>query len=121
MISKFANLFIWWNGQTIGTSIYTKFFGVLVGKDKHGNTYYTTSDRKKRWVNYKGNCNATSISPIWHNWLHKTSNNLPDFEEEVRSLKKENLNIKQINSKKPYHPNNFTNKSLNDDYLPWKP
>lgn len=30
MISKISNLFIWWNGQTIGTKIYTKLFGNFV-------------------------------------------------------------------------------------------
>ena len=121
MISKFANLFIWWNGQTIGTFMYTKFFGVFVGKDEHGNTYFTTKDGKKRWVNYIGDCNASLISPIWHSWLHKTTNNIPSLKEEIKSNKKEYLNFKQTNSKKPYHPNDFKNKSLYNDYIPWKP
>ena len=30
MISKISNLFIWWNGQTIGTKIYTKFLEILL-------------------------------------------------------------------------------------------
>ena len=121
MINKFANLFIWWNGQTIGTSIYTKFFGVFVGQDEFGNSYFTTSDGKKRWVNYKGECNATSVSPNWHNWLHKTTNNIPILNGKVQIKKNEDMNPDQINSKKPYHPNNFKNKSLYDDYKPWKP
>ena len=121
MISKFANLFIWWKGQTIGTSIYTKLFGVFIGKDEFGNTYFTTSDGKKRWVNYKGDCNATSISPVWHNWLHKTTNNLPSIKEEVKNYNKVDLNFTQKKSKKPYHPNNFKKNSLYDDYTPWKP
>ena len=62
MFFKIANLFIWWNGQTIGTFLYTKFFGVFVGGDEYGNTYFTTTDGKKRWVNYKGDCNASSMS-----------------------------------------------------------
>ena len=121
MISKFANLFIWWNGQTIGTFIYTKFFGVFVGCDEYGNTYFTTADGKKRWVNYKGDCNASSISPIWHSWLHKTTNNIPSSIEEVKNNKKENLHFKQTNPKKPYNPKNFEKKSLYNDYTPWKP
>ena len=121
MIFKFANLFIWWNGQTLGTYIYTKFFGVFVGDDEYGNTYFTTTDGKKRWVNYKGDCNASSISPIWHSWLHKTTNNKPSSKEVVKSNKKENLNFKQINPKKPYNPKNFQKKSLYHDYTPWKP
>ena len=121
MISKIANLFIWWNGQTIGTAIYTKFFGVFVGKDDQGNSYFTTSNDKKRWVNYKGECDSTTISPIWHSWLHKTTNNLPSSKDDVEIDKTDDFNLKQTNSKKTYHPNNFKNKSLYDDYEPWKP
>ena len=121
MFSKIANLFIWWNGQTIGTFLYTKFFGVLVGCDEYGNTYYTTKDGKKRWVNYNGDCNASSISPIWHSWLHKTTNNIPSLKEEVNIDKRDNLNFKIINPKKTYNPKNFKKKSLYNDYTPWKP
>ena len=121
MFFKIANLFIWWNGQTIGTFLYTKFFGVFVGFDEYGNTYFTTTDGKKRWVNYKGDCNASSISPIWHSWLHKTTNNIPNSKEEVKVNKRENLNFKQINLKKTYNPKNFEKNSLYNDYTPWKP
>ena len=72
-------------------------------------------------MNYKGDCNASSISPIWHSWLHKTTNNKPCSKEVVKSNKKENLNFKQINPKKPYNPKNFQKKSLYHDYTPWKP
>ncbi|MFL2812280.1 MAG: NADH-ubiquinone oxidoreductase subunit NDUFA12 family protein [Paracoccaceae bacterium] len=92
-----------------------------MGKDEHGNTYFTTTDGKKRWVNYIGDCNASLISPIWHSWLHKTTNNIPSSKEEIKSNKKEHLNFKHTNSKKPYHPNDFKNKSLYNDYIPWKP
>ena len=47
MFFKIANLFIWWNGQTIGTFIYTKFLVYFVGCDEYGNTYFTTTDGKK--------------------------------------------------------------------------
>ena len=72
MISKISNLFIWWNGQTIGTKIYTKFFGNFVGTDEYGNNYFKSSNGTKRWVNYKGVCDASNISPAWHSWIHKT-------------------------------------------------
>ncbi|MFL2801418.1 MAG: NADH-ubiquinone oxidoreductase subunit NDUFA12 family protein [Paracoccaceae bacterium] len=121
MISKIANLFIWWNGQTIGTIIYTKFFGVLVGKDEQENSYYTTIDGKKRWVNYKGDCDASSISPVWYSWIHKTTNIIPNSNQNIEIKKNDNLKLKKTNSSKPYHPNNFKNQSLYDDYIPWKP
>ena len=121
MVSNISKLFIWWNGQTIGTFLYTKFFGVFVGCDEYGNTYFTTTDGKKRWVNYNGDCNASLIQPIWHIWLHKTTDNIPSSKEEVKIQKSVNLNFKQINPKKTYNPKNFEKKSLYNDYIPWKP
>ena len=44
MISKISNLFIWWNGQTIGTKIYTKFLEILFGTDEYGNNYFKSSN-----------------------------------------------------------------------------
>ncbi len=120
MILKLSNLFIWWNGQTLGTFIYTKFFGVFVGNDEHGNTYFTTTDGKKRWVNYKGDCDASSISPHWHSWIHKTTNNVPSSKEEKNNNIKI-LNLKKTISKKPYNPKSFNKKSIYNDYTPWKP
>ncbi len=121
MIIKLSNLFIWWNGQTIGTLIYTKFFGVFVGNDELGNKYFTTTDGKKRWINYKGDCDSSSISPIWYSWLHKTTNKIPTSKEEVKNNKDKFLKFKQPNLKKPYSPKNFYDKSLYDDYTAWKP
>ena len=86
MISKISNLFIWWNGQTIGTKIYTKFFGNFVGTDEYGNNYFKSSDGTKRWVNYKGVCDASNISPAWHSWIHKTTDKVPSFEKDNLSM-----------------------------------
>ena len=38
-------IFTWWHSQTIGTFLYTIFFGKLVGRDESGNKYY--ENRKK--------------------------------------------------------------------------
>ena len=121
MIIKLSNLFIWWNGQTIGTLIYTKLFGVFVGNDEHGNNYFTTKDGKKRWVNYKGDCDSSLISPFWHSWLHKTTNKIPYSNQEVKNNNDEILKIKQQNLKKPYNPKSSYNSSLYNDYTAWKP
>jgi methylenetetrahydrofolate reductase (NADPH) len=34
--------FTWWNGQTLGTRLYTWRMGEKVGTDEFGNTYYRT-------------------------------------------------------------------------------
>ncbi len=57
----------------IGTLIYTKIFGLLVGKDSFGNSYYTSKSnrsKKKRWVIYNGVGDASKVPPQWHGWLH---------------------------------------------------
>ena len=65
-------LLTWWNGQTLGTQLFTARKGVKVGEDEQGNAYYETRDGKRRWVIYNGECEASRISPDWHGWLHFT-------------------------------------------------
>ncbi len=62
----------WWNGPTIGTSLYTSRKGVRVGEDEAGNVFYETRDAKRRWVVYNGEVEASRVSPEWHGWLHHT-------------------------------------------------
>lgn len=64
--------FTWWNGQTLGTQLFTWRKGVRVGEDSLGNIYYKTRDEKKRWVIYNGEIEASKVSPDWHGWLHHT-------------------------------------------------
>jgi NADH:ubiquinone oxidoreductase subunit len=65
-------LVTWWNGQTLGTQLYTSRKGVKVGEDDQGNIYYETRDGKRRWVIYNGEAEASRVSPDWHGWLHHT-------------------------------------------------
>jgi NADH:ubiquinone oxidoreductase subunit len=50
--------------------------GRRIGTDSAGNVYYESrSDylnygRKRRWVLYAGEPEATSVPPEWHGWLH---------------------------------------------------
>jgi len=62
----------WWHGATIGTSLYTARKGVRVGEDEAGNIFYETRDRKRRWVIYNGDVEASRVGPDWHGWLHHT-------------------------------------------------
>ena len=60
---------IWWDGQTIGTQIFTARHGEKVGEDEFGNIYYRDrrahrskgllSSKEKRWVVYNGHAEAT--------------------------------------------------------------
>lgn len=65
-------LLTWWNGQTLGTQIFTARKGVKVGEDEQGNIYYQTRDGKRRWVIFNGEVEASRISPDWHGWMHHT-------------------------------------------------
>ena len=61
MLTLIKETFTWWNRQTIGTRIFTFFFGKLIGEDDLGNKYYE-SKNKKRWVIYKNDVDATKNS-----------------------------------------------------------
>ena len=65
-------LLTWWDGQTIGTRIYTSRNGQKVGEDEQGNVFYQTKDGAKRWVIFNGEIEASRVSPEWHGWLHHT-------------------------------------------------
>lgn len=69
----------WWNGQTINTQLYTWRRGVPVGQDQVGNKYYETRDKKRRWVIFNGQTEATSVPPEWHGWLHHTFDEPPSI------------------------------------------
>lgn len=65
-------LLTWWNGQTLGTQLYTWRKGTRVGEDEQGNIYYQNKDGVRRWVIYNGEVEASRVSPDWHGWLHHT-------------------------------------------------
>lgn len=67
-----AEIFTWWNGQTLGTRLFTWRKGEKVGEDADGNCYYQSRDGKKRWVIFNGESEASRVSPDWHGWLHHT-------------------------------------------------
>lgn len=67
-----SQLFTWWNGQTLGTKLWTSRNGERVGEDDQGNVFYQTADGARRWVIYNGEMEASRVSPEWHGWLHHT-------------------------------------------------
>lgn len=70
-------LLTWWNSQTLGTQIFTARNGVKVGEDAAGNIFYETRDRKRRWVIFNGDMEASRVTPDWHGWLHHTFDQPP--------------------------------------------
>lgn len=65
-------LLTWWNGQTLGTQLWTARNGTKVGEDSFGNSYYQTPGGKRRWVIYNGEAEASRVTADWHGWLHFT-------------------------------------------------
>ena len=53
--------------------------GRRIGTDRFGNVYlesranFMAYGRKRRWVLYAGEAEATKVPPEWHAWLHHTT------------------------------------------------
>ena len=83
----FSKIFTWWDGATIGTSLFSAMHGEKVGADAQGNTYFRskhkgaakgTSGPERRWVIYNGANDASRVPPEWHGWLHHQYDGLPE-------------------------------------------
>lgn len=76
-----AQIFTWWNGQTLNTRFHTWRKGVRVGEDEFGNVYYEggadSEGRTRRWVIYNGYSEASGIPPGWHGWIHHRTDKKP--------------------------------------------
>lgn len=67
---------------TIGTRLFTWLKGEHVGTDDFGHRYYQEKRlpkdrRRKRWVIYRGEDEASAVPPDWHAWLHYMIDELP--------------------------------------------
>ena len=70
-------LFTWWNGNTVGTKLYTYLKGKKVGEDYLGNSYFESKNLESRWCIYRNQSEASRISPEWNSWLRYISNAVP--------------------------------------------
>lgn len=71
--------------MTIGTRLFTWLCGEPVGTDQFGNRYFQERKepkgrRRKRWVIYEGEVEASRVPPDWHGWLHHTVDEPPPAE-----------------------------------------
>jgi NADH:ubiquinone oxidoreductase subunit len=76
--------FVWWDGQTLNTQIFTWRKGAKVGEDAQGNIFYRNADDSRRWVIFNGEAEASRIAPEWHGWLHRTWDEPPTDKPLVR-------------------------------------
>ena len=78
-----SKLFTWWDGATIGTSLFSAMNGEKVGTDAGGNTYFRAKKRlpdgrERRWVIYNGANDASRVPAEWHGWLHGSFDGVPE-------------------------------------------
>ena len=78
MLTFIKEILTWWNRQTVGTRLQTIFSGKFVGEDEFGNKYYENKKKKKRWVIYSGEIEATKIPVEWYSWMHSIKNKIED-------------------------------------------
>ena len=116
-MNTFSSLFIWWNKHTISTKIYTYFRGSFIGVDNLGNKYYTSFDKKKRWVIYEKENYASELAIEWHGWLHWTTNSTP-----IKKSKSKHLRNKVfVAMERDLSKNSYIELGSDQIYQPWVP
>ena len=117
--------------MSLGTLLYTWFFGNFVGSDKLSNKYYCDSNdfqnkNAKRWVIFNGEIEASKIPPHWHAWLHKSIDKPPLNYIHKYSWQK-NHEQNKTGTNDAYYPDSYPlSKSYNEDaiksdYESWSP
>ena len=121
MINLLKQIFTWWNKQTLGTFIYTLFFGKFVDSDRFSNKYYESSSGK-RWVIYKGEIESSKIPPEWHAWIHSSVLKKPSQNSKKFIWQKEHEE-NLTGTDKAYIPDGslkFNQKKIIKKYESWK-
>jgi len=114
-------IFTWWNSQTLGTFLYTIFFGKSVGKDEFGNKYYKNK-KGNRWVIYNGEINASKITSDWFSWIHHTSNNIPSEKKQKKYSWQKPHKDNKTGTPESYKPNKIDKQGKDfKKYETWKP
>ena len=117
--------------MSFGTTLYTWFYGKLVGSDEIGNKYYTNSNNHadlnaKRWVIFNGEIEASKIPPHWHAWLHKSIDKPPINYKHKYLWQKNHKENMTGTIHAHYPPSNPLSKNYNPDrikadYESWSP
>ena len=117
--------FTWWNGQTLGTRLWTWRKGEPVGKDDAGNQYFRERGGRRRWVVYNGEAEASRIPPGWHAWMHHRVDDPPEGIYKPREWEKPH-EPNWTGSARAYRPpgsvlNPKPRTPARADYEPWSP
>ena len=118
---------------TIGTRLFTLFYGQYVGQDEFGNRYFQQRKaakkglRRRRWVMYKGVAEPTKVPPSWHGWLHYTVDHPPIDGQNIKKHKWQKEHMPNLTGTQGrYLPQGHVlrgaERAANTaDYVPWKP
>lgn len=114
----------WWDGQTLGTQLFTWRKGTKVGEDDQGNLFYQMNGGKRRWVIYNGEIEASRISPDWHGWLHHTWDETPTDRPLVHKAWEKPHEANHTGTAQAYAPAGSlrrANPAERRDYQAWQP
>lgn len=125
-----GKIFTWWDGATIGTSLFTSRKGTKVGEDHQGNIYYEggtdPNGLTRRWVMYNGANDASRVPAEWHGWLHHSIEGAPEsFLPPPRIWEKES-SVNLTGTSNAYRPSGALEKGglrqkATGDYEAWSP
>ena len=113
--------------NTIGTHIFTWFYGKLVGKDIYHYKYYISKNKNhiRKWVLYFKNVDPSAIPTEWQSWLTNDKIEIPITTKKFK-WEKERLNNK-TGTKEAYFPSgsmdkhNKHEKVTKKSYVAWNP
>ena len=122
-----AKTFTWWNGATVGTSLFTRRFGQEVGRDEAGNIYFQhKKDGSRRWVLYSGANDGSHVPPGWQLWLKRTIDEVPAKALPQRRKFEQPAIPNQTGTMAAFRPDgslsgNRARPASTGDYQPWMP
>lgn len=120
--------------MTIGTRLLTWLRGQFVGEDEYGNRYYRepsknnikNNGRERRWVIYAGEAEGSKVPPVWHAWLHHTTEQVPDAATLERKPWQKTHQPNLTGTEAAYRPSGSVFRGgrrarATGDYEPWTP
>ena len=115
---------------TMITRMITLLSGKYVGSDETGNRYYqqrriTNSGRRRRWVIYAGDDEASQVPAPWNGWLHYTVNEPPTGDLNAHPWQRDHI-PNMTGTENAYRPPGHTlaggeRDRATGDYESWKP
>jgi NADH:ubiquinone oxidoreductase subunit len=116
--------------MNLGTRLFTMLRGEAVGTDAQGNLYYQdkrviAGRRRKRWVMYNGEVEASRVPPEWNGWLHYTIDTPPPAGGEPRKPWQKdhvrNLTGTELAYRPPGHTLATAGEKPKPPYEAWRP